>query len=130
MKQSHAVLLHSFMVFIVVLFQLGLVAGLPMGEFAWGGGHPGRLPDPMRLASLGSIAILLFIEAIILSHSGIILPRLQRFANSVRWVVVGYWALGVFLNLITPSFWERVIWVPVTALLFVSSFVIARKSRA
>ena len=43
----------------------------------------------------------------------------------MAWIVVGLLALGVVLNLITPSGMERLIWAPVTILMFLCALRVA-----
>ena len=109
-----------------ILFQIGLIVGMPWGEFAWGGYYPGTLPTNMRLASVASAFILLAIGLIVLIRAGLILPSWQPVSTKLVWVVVAYCGLGVIANAITLSFWERVIWLPVLIICFTSSLVVAK----
>jgi hypothetical protein len=45
--------------------------------------------------------------------------------ETLVWVVVTYRALGVIANALTPSPWERIIWLPITLLLLGCSLVVA-----
>jgi hypothetical protein len=112
-----------------VLFQLALAAGLPWGNVAWGGAYPGVLPIAMRCASLGSAILLLVLALIVVTRAGWMLPQHFRLSQKLVWVVVVYCALGVVANSITPSFWERVIWLPVCSLLLISSVLVARSKK-
>ena len=109
-----------------MLFQIALAAGLPWGELAWGGAFPGVLPAAMRVASLGSALLLLVFALVVLVRAGLIQSRWKGACAKLIWVVVAYCAVGVIANAITPSFWERVIWVPVTLALLVCSLIVAR----
>ncbi|MDP2323480.1 MAG: hypothetical protein Q8N51_05565 [Gammaproteobacteria bacterium] len=109
-----------------ILFQLALALGAPWGELAWGGAYAGALPTTMRLASLGSVVLLLALAAVVLIRAGLIGARWKPVSTKLVWVVVAYCGLGVLANAVTPSFWERVIWVPVTLVLLVCSLVVAR----
>ena len=117
-----------FAVFMVgaICFQIALVAGVPWGEFAWGGKYPGTLPDSMRFASVFSTFLLVMFLLVVLTRAGLILPKRSPLSKKLIWIVVGYCGLGIIANAITPSFWERIIWVPVLIICFVSSLVVAR----
>ncbi|WP_340401103.1 hypothetical protein [Paenibacillus sp. FSL H8-0079] len=113
------------LILIVILFQIALAAGVPWGEYAMGGKFPGKYPISMRFACIFQIAILAFMGIIVLSKSGLLLPRWSSFSDIAIWCVVGYLVLGTILNLITRSVWERRIWAPVTLLMLVSSVIVA-----
>lgn len=108
-----------------ILFQLALAAGMPWGNLAWGGKFPNELPVYMRVASVASALLLLGFGMIVSARAGIALTYLQPISRVLVWVVVGYCALGVIANALTPSAWERIIWLPTTALLLACSFVVA-----
>jgi len=109
-----------------ILFQIALATGMPWGEFAWGGYYPGSLPNNMRVASVVSAFILLALCLVVLIRAGYILTIWQPVSRKLVWVVVAYCGLGVIANAITPSFWERVIWLPVLIICFTSSLVVAK----
>lgn len=109
-----------------ILFQAALAAGMPWGDFAWGGNYPGVLPAHMRLASVVSAFILLALIFIVLIRAGLVFPAWQPISRKLVWAVVAYCGLGVILNAITPSFWEKVVWVPVLIICFVSSIIVAK----
>jgi hypothetical protein len=110
------------------LFQLALAAGMPWAEVAWGGAYQGTLPIPMRFASLGSVAILLFQAYVALVRAGLIASKWSSLSRKLIWVVVAYAALGILANAASPSFWETVIWVPIALLAFVTSLIVARSN--
>lgn len=113
------------LILIVILFQIALAAGVPWGEYAMGGKFPGKYPISMRFACIFQIAILAFMGIIVLSKSGLLLPRWSSFSDIAIWFIVAYLVLGTLLNLITRSVWERRIWAPVTLLMLISSIIVA-----
>ncbi|NMI03135.1 hypothetical protein HF638_04070 [Paenibacillus sp. SZ31] len=113
------------LILIVILFQIALAAGMPWGEYAMGGKFPGKYPISMRFACIFQIAILAFMGIIVLSKSGLLLPRWSSFSDIAIWFIVAYLVLGTLLNLITRSVWERRIWAPVTLLMLISSIIVA-----
>lgn len=110
---------------VVVVFQLALALGAPWGEYATGGAFPGTYPPAMRIAALVQIPILAGVAAIVLARAGVMLPRLRPASRWLAWVVVVLLAVGVVLNLITPSGTERLIWAPVAVLLFLCALRVA-----
>jgi hypothetical protein len=109
----------------VIVFELALAAGAPWGAYAMGGAFPGQYPPAMRVAAIVQAVILVLMAAVILSRAGLALPSWSRVARWLAWVIVAFLAVGVVLNLITPSAGERLIWAPVALLLFICSFVVA-----
>ena len=97
-----------------------------MGEYAFGGQNPGRLPLPYRIASGLSVLVYLGIAGHYLAQIGVfetlLAPNLNSFVN---WALVGFNALGLIMNSISRSSKERKMWVPVLLLMTVCSVVIA-----
>lgn len=109
----------------VCAFQLALTAGLPWGEYAMGGAFPGTFPPTLRLAAAVQAGILALVAMVILSRAGLALPLWRRFSRYLAWVIVVLLAIGVVLNLITPSVRERMIWAPVVIIMFVTALRVA-----
>jgi hypothetical protein len=109
----------------VVVFQIALAVGAPWGAYAMGGAFPGQFPPALRIAALVQAAILVGMAAVVLARAGFFLPRWSRVSRWLIWLVVAFAALSLFLNLITPSTGERVIWAPTALLLLVSSTIVA-----
>ncbi len=122
---SFAATVFVFGIAVVVLFQLALAIGMPWGHLAMGGKFPGRFPPKMRIAALVQGVILAFLGAVVLVRSGLLLPEWSASARWLIWVVVAFSGLSVVLNVITPSKWERIIWVPVTVVLLITSIIVA-----
>lgn len=114
------------LILVVAAFQLGLALGAPWGGIAMGGAFPGVLPPPLRLAALGQIGVLVLSALVILSRAGCALPSWRAVSRRLAWIVVALFAVGVVLNLITPSGWERLIWTPVALGLLLTSLSVAR----
>jgi len=112
-----------------VAFQLALALGAPWGSYAMGGAFPGAYPPPMRAAAVVQAVLLAVIALVVLSRSGLVLERWSRISRWAIWLVVAFSALSVLLNVITPSFGERAIWVPVAVLLLASSLTVAIAAR-
>ncbi len=110
----------------LILFQLALAAGAPWGEFAMGGTFPGQFPPTMRVAAVLQAAVIVGMVTVVLARAGISFTGWVRRTRWLIWVVVGYGAIGLILNLITPSTGERALWVPVALVMLVSSVIVAR----
>ena len=125
MMQTIAAYVFAALASIVFCFQAALVLGAAWGHLTLGGRYSGRLPDRMRgVAAFSALLIALF-AAIVLSRAGLVLPGWKSVARIGIWFVVGYGALGILMNAMSKSRWERILWIPVTALMLVSSLIVA-----
>lgn len=106
---------------VAIFFEMALAAGMP-----WGGKYSGTLPTDMRVASVIQAFLLLVLTLIILVRAGLVFSAWQSISKKLAWAVVAYCALGVIANAITPSFWERGVWLQILTICFVSSLVVAK----
>jgi hypothetical protein len=108
----------------LTVFQLLLVAGRPLGRFAWGGQHE-VLPRGLRLGSAVSVGIYVLVAVVVLQAAG----RLSALPDGVAavgiWVLVGYFGLGVPMNAISRSRPERQVMTPVALVLAAGCLVVA-----
>ncbi len=111
---------------VVCAFQLALAAGAPWGAYAMGGAFPGVMPTPMRAAAVVQVGVLVAVALVVASRAGLVLPGWARAARWLVWVVVALLAVGLLLNLITPSGGERLIWAPVVAMMLLAALRVAR----
>ncbi len=96
----------------LAVFQGLLVAGAPLGRFAWGGGHR-VLPNRLRTGSAVSIALYaLFAGGLVAAAR-----RSTGAADVAVWVLTGYFVLGIGMNAVSRSRPERLVMTPVVALL-------------
>jgi hypothetical protein len=110
---------------LLTVFQLTLIAGAPLGHFAWGGAHR-VLPVRLRVSSVVSIVLYAVIAIVLLERAGVTgLFDLPAAAQVAAWVVFAYFALGVVLNAVSRSVRERAVMVPVAAALAVLSLLVA-----
>ncbi len=126
MNHTLAATIFSFFTAIVVLFQFALILGAPWGKVAMGGKYPGKFPPRMRIAAVIQIALLIFTALIVLTRAKLLLSSFYAFSETAIWGVVIFSAIGTVLNTITPSKWERIIWVPVTIILLFCSIYVAQ----
>ena len=108
----------------VIAFQLALALGAPWGAYAMGGAFPGRFPPTMRVAALAQAALLAAMAGMLLSFAGVALPQWSDAPLWLGWGVVGFSAVSLVLNSITPSAGERRIWVPVAIVMLGSSLAV------
>lgn len=102
----------------LAVFQGFLIAGAPIGRFAWGGQHE-VLPARLRTGSAVSIALYAVFAVVILERAGILSLFGAAFVQVAGWVLFGYFALGVVMNGISRSRPERNLMAPVSLLLAV-----------
>lgn len=112
------------MLLLLSLFQVTLIAGAPLGKFAWGG-QDRVLPLNLRLGSVASLLIYALMSLLLLSKAGVIDTISPVVAAAGTWAVCLYCLVGIFMNAISRSKLERLTMVPVAALLFVTSLVVA-----
>lgn len=106
-------------------FQLALAAGAPWGTYAMGGRFPGRFPVPMRFAAFAQAIVLALLAGIVGARAGLALEAWASSASWLIWVVVGFSALSLLMNSMTPSRGERLVWVPVAIVMLASSLTVA-----
>jgi hypothetical protein len=108
----------------LAVFQLLLVAGAPLGRFAWGGRHV-VLPAGLRIGSATSVALYAAIGLVLLQRAGALDVLPHGLVDVAIWVLAGYFALGVVLNAASRSRAERRVMSPVAGVLAVVCLVLA-----
>ena len=108
----------------LAIFQVLLVAGRPLGRFAWGGAHE-VLPPRLRVGSAVSVVIYGLFATVILDRAGAtdLLP--QSFSDVGIWVLTAYFALGTVMNAVSRSKPERLLMTPTAVALAVLCLVVA-----
>ena len=112
-----------------IAFQIALAAGIPWGAYAMGGAFPGQFPPALRIAAVVQAVLLAGMAVVVMAQAGLILPAGSRVSRWLIWMVVAVMAVGLVLNLITPSAGERALWAPVTLIMLLSSAVVALRAR-
>lgn len=98
-------------------FQAALVAGAPLGRFAWGGQH-NVLPTKLRMGSATSIILYVLFANVALAKAGMAAPLVnQGFTDVFCWVLTVYFAVGIVLNGISRSKPERLVMTPTVVIL-------------
>jgi hypothetical protein len=108
------------------VFQLALIAGAPLGRFAWGG-QDRVLPRGKRAGSVTSIVLYVLFALIALQRADVVrvLPGADAFAVVAMWVLAAYFALGIVMNGISRSKPERWTMTLVCLVLAALAFLIA-----
>jgi len=123
---TRAATIFTALAVIVGAFQLALLVGAPWGFLTWGGRVPGRLPASMRAAAVVSALLMVGFALLVRARAGLVTPAWQARARRPAWFVVAYCAVGVVANAVTPSPWERIVWLPVVSAMLFCSLVVAR----
>ena len=109
----------------LALFQLLLILGKPLGDFAWGGQHE-VLPRKLRIASICSILLYIVFAIFLASKAGIVaIITQQPLLDIAMWVFTAYFILGIFVNLISRNRKERALMTPVALLLAIAFLITA-----
>jgi hypothetical protein len=108
----------------LAVFQGLLVAGAPLGRFAWGGQHV-VLPTGLRIGSAVSIAVYGVIALVMLQAAGALTLVPRGPVEVAMWVLTAYFTLGVGVNAVSRSRPERLVMTPVVLVLAVVSLVLA-----
>ena len=124
MTTAAATLLCIILAFLAI-FQLMLIAGLPLGRFAWGGQHE-ALPTHLRIGSAVSIGLYVVFALLVLERVALAsLIPIATFIGVAAWVLTGYFTLGVIMNGISRSKPERLVMTPVSLVLAGLCLVVA-----
>lgn len=119
----------GFLVFSFValaLFQLAIVLGAPLGEYAFGGQNTGVMPVPYRIASFFSFLVALAIAGHYLAQLGVLNQLLGSELNQiVNWVLVAMNVPAAILNNITRSQKEKRLWGGTTIANLAASVIVA-----
>lgn len=111
---------------VIIVFQMAVALGAPLGKAAWGGQHEGVLPKRLRIASgVAALVIYPFILVAVLGSAGFIegdfLPWNDR---QLMWLLGGLFMLGGIANLVSRSTIERY-WAPVSIAIAICCWIIA-----
>ena len=101
----------------LLIFQVLLAAGLPLGAAAFGGANV-VLPRKLRVASATSAVIFLAALYFILARGGLFGPVSRYTVVQIGiWVFATIFAVSALANVASPSRWERFLMAPTAFLL-------------
>ncbi len=110
----------------LALFQLAIVLGAPLGEYAYGGQIVGKLPIQYRIASTFSFLLALAIAGHYLAQLGVLPTLLSPDLNQiVNWGLVAFNLPAAILNNITRSQKEKRLWGGTTIANLLASVIVA-----
>ena len=108
----------------LAVMQVLLIAGTPIGEFAWGGQHR-VLPRRLRIGAAVALILYAAFAAVLLSRSGVLPGGASVGIIVGTWVLFGYAVISVLPNLASRSRRERTVQTPVSILLAISIGLVA-----
>lgn len=109
----------------LAIFQGALVAGAPLGHFAWGGQHR-ILPRPLRIGSVVAIGLYGLFALVLLMRVGLLASWPDKgWIMFASWFILAYMALGVAMNAISRSLPERLTMTPLVTVLLVLTLIVA-----
>lgn len=111
------------------MFQAFLAAGSPLGHFAWGGRNR-VLPVGIRIASAVTIPLYVAMIFLLLDRAGIISALADDTARIGGWILVGYFATGIVMNLASRSRPERNVMTPIVLALAILAAIVASGAAA
>lgn len=115
---------------VIVTFQFALILGAPWGRLTQGGYAEGSLPAAGRVFAAASMVILTLLALGVLGRAGLgPWASRPRLASACAWASLIYSALGMVINMVSPSAVERLVWVPVTVVMGVCAAIVLVQTR-
>ena len=120
-----AAVVFTVLLALLAAFQIALIAGAPIGRFAWGGQD--RVLDPRkRVGSVVAVVLYVGFAVLALTRAGVLFDAGEALPVVIAmWAVFGYLVLGVLLNALSRSRAERFVMTPVSLLLAILALVVA-----
>ena len=110
---------------IVIIMQLLIAVGVVPVNMAWGSQFD-ELTTPLRIASLAAIVILALFAYVIRRRAGLAGQWPPSTAIRVlSWVVTGYFALNLLMNLLSPSLVEKLLFGSISLLLVACCLIVS-----
>lgn len=119
-----AVMIYAVLSIIVIIFQISLILGAPLGSYAMGGKYPGVLPLHIRLTEIVQVFLLVFNLSVMMQIGGWVNMYPNSFVLYYRWFVLALSFLAALLNWMTPSVKERNLWGPISTILLLCVLII------
>jgi hypothetical protein len=108
----------------LAVFQALLIAGAPLGRFAWGGQNA-VLTVPLRVGSAVSIALYAVFGLFMLQAADAVEVLPGGLVDVGIWILTGYFVLGIVMNAASRSRPERLVMTPVVLALAAVCLVLA-----
>jgi hypothetical protein len=119
-----AALLFCLVLFGLSVFQIALIAGIPLGAFAWGGQHR-VLPKNLRIGSVIALLLYCSFAVVILDRAALIALLPDAASSLAAWAITAYSLLGAAMNSISRSQPEKYVMTPVAIVLGALSMGVA-----
>ena len=116
--------LHSLCIFILIAFHICLILGKPWGHLTMAGKFHRELPVKMKMFSGLSILILFSVALFVEIGSGNIVFGSQNLRQNFLISAIVFNFIQTILHIITPSKWERVLWLPIILIMLICSLMI------
>ena len=102
---------------VVIILNILLICGFPLGELTMGGRYKGVWPKELRIIAIGQLLVQLFALYILLS-AGAIIPLLftKRITQIICFVFAVFFVSNTFMNFISKSKKEKYIMTPMSAI--------------
>lgn len=120
----NVVIIFTCLVGIILIFQLALVFGAPLGAYTLGG-KAGKLSRGKRIYLLLEVVLTILALLIVYVQSQLIIQTYYNFANWAIWFVVAFYLFISLTHMINRNQWQRCIWAPVYIVLLTASVFIA-----
>lgn len=123
-----AAIIYALLAGFVVFFQIALIFGAPLGEYAMGGIHKGAYDLKMKIMAFWQIILIIVMALIVLRRAKLVksLEALYASKASINFVLIMS-LFSVLVNFITPSEKERMLWIPVALIMFICALIVAFK---
>ena len=104
---------------VVMVFQVAVALGAPLGAYTQGGGITGILPAQQRIAAVASALVVAGMAMAVLAAVGI--GPMRTSSPRAKWAALlattAYSGVAVAVNLATHSTAERALWAPISIVL-------------
>ncbi len=130
MRRKHAAVAIIVIFAGLVVFEMLLALGFPLGRFAWGG-YYAIVPIELRIASVLAMAFYAIAIVIVLARA-----KMTGVSAESRFVRYGIWALTLLFSLSTVSNiasqspYERLLMTPIALILSILCFTLALRNPA
>jgi hypothetical protein len=121
-----AAIVAAVLLTVIAVFQIALALGMPARRMAWGGGHEGKLPTGLRVASGMAGFVIYPLAALLVLEAGTEtdLALIPDVGSIGMWVFTALFAIGALMNFLSPSRLERV-WGPVALAVSICCGIVA-----
>lgn len=113
---------------LTIIFHLLVITGIIPYAVVWGG----RLQTKQAMYYFEAVSILLnvFLLLVVMTKVGLLrMPVPVKVVNALLWTMSLLFFINTIGNLLSVNYWERVVFTPVTLLLFVFAALLAKKQK-